>query len=159
MEYKGEGVASLADKMIQQLLVTRRKEARVEVKKAIWEKQANACAACGTSLDKRSQLDHRKPLHEGGSNEPENLQYLCRERHESKTQLEELARGSNFHPLMSSMSPRMYETFCQMPKPMVLSGRWATLFPKEEEVRCLDVKGCRTNALVEYQWGLPPSLL
>ena len=155
MEYKGEPMASLADRMLQQLLVTKRKEASSDVKKAIWERQGHACAACGTKLDKRSHLDHKQPLHEGGSNEPENLQYLCRECHETKTQQEEMARGASYHPLQSSMSPHMYETFCKMPKPLALSGRWGALKQGQESVRCVDVRGCRTNALLEYQWDLP----
>ena len=53
----------------------------------------------------------------------------------------------------------MYETFCKMPKPMELSGRWAN--PKWGDnakyvrVTIMDVVSCRTNALLEYQWGLP----
>jgi hypothetical protein len=93
-------------------------------------------------LDKRSHLDHKKPWHEGGSNEVVNLQYLCRECHETKTQMEELARGSKYHPLVSFMSPKMYETYCQRPKPMELSGRWANprwADPKYEQVKCLDL--------------------
>jgi hypothetical protein len=69
--------------------------------------------------------------------------------------MEELTRGSKYHPLLSFMSPKMYETYCQMPKPMELSGRWASpnwADPKFEQVKCLDVKGCRSNALLD---GLP----
>jgi hypothetical protein len=125
LEYKGEGTAGLTHKMLQQLLVTKRKEASPADKKLIWQRQEDRCAACSTKLDKRAQLDHKKPLHEGGGNELDNLQYLCLECHESKTQFEEMARGSRYHPLISCMSPKMYETFCKMPKPMELSGRWA----------------------------------
>jgi hypothetical protein len=70
-----------------------------------------------------------------------------------------MARGSRYHPLISCMSPKMYETFCKMPKPMELSGRWAN--PKWGDdakyvrVTIMDVVSCRTNALLEYQWGLP----
>jgi hypothetical protein len=158
LEYKGEGMASLMDRMIQQLLVTKRKEASQADKKVVCERQGDRCAACSVKLDNRAHLDHKKPLHEGGSNELDNLQYLCRECHESKTQMEELARGSRYHPLLSFMSPKMYETYCKMPKPMELSGRWADprwVDPKYEQVKCLDVKGCRSNALLEYQYGLP----
>jgi hypothetical protein len=112
MEYKGEPPASLMDRMIQQILVTKRKEASQADKAAILTRQGDRCAACNVKLDKRAHLDHKKPLHEGGTNDLENLQYLCRECHESKTQMEELACGSKYHPLLSFMSPKMYETYC-----------------------------------------------
>lgn len=47
------------------------------------------CQACGRVTDKREgEVDHRTPLAEGGSDDAENLQWLCIECHRLKTQRE-----------------------------------------------------------------------
>lgn len=47
-------------------------------RKAILEKQSHRCAYCRADLRKVGRhLDHIQPLALGGSNWPENLQYLC----------------------------------------------------------------------------------
>jgi len=46
--------------------------------KAIRLAQLGCCAACGASLRGRGHIDHIKPLSQGGTNWPSNIQYLCR---------------------------------------------------------------------------------
>lgn len=50
------------------------------------------CAACNCSLDETAELDHIKPLHEGGSNDRENAQLLCTPCHKRKSLREETER-------------------------------------------------------------------
>lgn len=51
------------------------------------------CRACGRVTDKgEGEVDHRIPLALGGSEEWSNLQWLCHECHQKKTQQEKRAR-------------------------------------------------------------------
>lgn len=50
------------------------------------------CGACGELLSSVFELDHRVPLHKGGTDAAENLQPLCCQCHALKTQRERLKR-------------------------------------------------------------------
>lgn len=58
------------------------------VKKRVAASQAWKCAACAKVLEATYQIDHRIPLWQGGTNEPDNLQALCPNCHAAKTQVE-----------------------------------------------------------------------
>ena len=156
MDYKAEGMPSLVHRMIRQLVVTKRRGSTEKEKETLLCRQGGRCTMCDTKLWK-FHVDHIKPLCEGGTNDLDNLQALCRECHESKTELEELARGDLFHPLESQLSPHLYKMFHKAPKPMERSGSWN--IPASQlaftEVRCLDVVGCRVRALLENSVGMP----
>jgi hypothetical protein len=57
--------------------------------------------------------------------------------------------------LESFLSPHLYETFHKAPKPMERSGKWRSIPGDYHVVKCLDVAGCRSNAIFEYPVGLP----
>lgn len=46
--------------------------------RAILKQQRGRCAYCRTKLIEDRHLDHIQPLSRGGSNDPKNLQFLCR---------------------------------------------------------------------------------
>lgn len=48
---------------------------RIAIRKALGERDGFKCAGCGTT--DRLQIDHVWPLSEGGSNDLDNLQFLC----------------------------------------------------------------------------------
>lgn len=50
-----------------------------------------ACVKCGKGVGPL-EVDHVVPLHVGGSNDPANLELLCRDCHRVKTELEGRAR-------------------------------------------------------------------
>ena len=119
-------------------------------------KQELKCGMCADKLSKRHEVDHIKPLGEGGSNDVSNLQLLCCACHASKTEHEERSSGTSaFHTLESQLSPHLQEVFHNAPKPREVSGSWTPLPEQAEKVRCLDAVGCRVNALVKYPRGLP----
>ena len=47
-------------------------------KKLVASRQGWRCATCNKMLDASYEIDHRKPLFKGGSNDISNLQALCR---------------------------------------------------------------------------------
>ena len=54
---------------------------------SIWKAQRGRCALTGRRLDRTAQLDHKLPKARGGGDEPENLQWLCREANLAKREL------------------------------------------------------------------------
>ena len=88
------------------------------------------------------------PLCAGGTNDKDNLQLLCKKCHSNKTQEEAANRGLPFHPLESQLSPHLWQYFHKVPKPLPRSGSWTQTGPGP--IACLDVRGCRSNALFEY---------
>ena len=63
--------------------------------KEVGASQKWRCNVCGDLLKSTFQLDHRIPLHKGGSNDVSNFQALCCECHAKKTQ-EEKKRSSKW---------------------------------------------------------------
>ena len=57
-------------------------------------KRKGSCASCHQKIDagKAWDIDHILPLALGGTNEPENLQILCRPCHQSKTSQSDIPR-------------------------------------------------------------------
>jgi Zn finger protein HypA/HybF involved in hydrogenase expression len=67
--------------------------------------QQYRCAKCMSLLPSTWQVDHRHPLHLGGTNEWHNLQILCPLCHADKTQLEAIERESIKRQKLSSPPP------------------------------------------------------
>lgn len=52
----------------------------VSVRRMVWDRDRGACVECGRHADEvEMHLDHRYPHSRGGSNDPDNLQLLCRD--------------------------------------------------------------------------------
>lgn len=45
----------------------------------LWKRQRGRCALTGRKLDRAAQLDHKMPRARGGTDELDNLQWLCAE--------------------------------------------------------------------------------
>ncbi|WP_279607037.1 HNH endonuclease [Burkholderia cenocepacia] len=54
------------------------------IRKRIRKRDGYCCRACGIAV-RAGVVDHIKPLAQGGSNSDENLQLLCKECHDDKT--------------------------------------------------------------------------
>ena len=54
------------------------------IRKRIRERDGYCCRKCGVAVPS-GVVDHIKPLAQGGSNEDENLQLLCKDCHDDKT--------------------------------------------------------------------------
>ena len=74
----------MENKMNSNQNVTKRKVSD-KVKKYVAANQTWKCIKCKKILDATYEVDHIVPLYKGGSNEPNNLQALCRNCHGQKT--------------------------------------------------------------------------
>ena len=59
-----------------------------ELKELIFKKQCGKCADCDEDLKDNFELDHIQPVSGGGTNERENLEYLCKACHVEKSKEE-----------------------------------------------------------------------
>lgn len=70
---------------------TKRTRILAHQKADVWQRQKGKCAKCKLQLTehpKNYHIDHKKPLSQGGTNEPSNLQFLCGSCHTQKSNLE-----------------------------------------------------------------------
>lgn len=60
------------------------------VRGVVLQRDKHLCAPCSNvgRVTEATEVDHRMPIVEGGTNELENLQAVCRECHKQKTQIE-----------------------------------------------------------------------
>jgi len=58
----------------------KRKNIKASVRYKILQKNNHKCQSCGAGVEDGAKLeiDHIKPVSKGGTNEPENLQVLCK---------------------------------------------------------------------------------
>jgi len=101
------------------MAVTRRRQWSKETKEAILERQNRRRRSCNDELVD-VEIDHIVPLRRGGSNNLQNLQALCDECHNDKTQKEEMGSHRS-HTLQSQLSIGMWKTLHKCPKPKEVS--------------------------------------
>ena len=60
----------------------------------VFERQKHRCALCKKPLTiGRYHIDHKKPLADGGTNDPRNLQALCPDCHDEKSKRDSAKRA------------------------------------------------------------------
>ena len=138
LEYKGDGLSGLMQRAFTALAVTRRKLFNDEDRNAVKLRQDGKCAKCQDPIV-RFEVDHITPLCQGGSNEPSNLQALCKPCHADKTQTEERS-GTRIHTVESHMSPKLWRDLHKAPKPAQIC--WG-LFETSSQ---LQEKNCRATS-------------
>ena len=72
---------------VSQTLKKKKRRVSQLTKKIVASNQKWKCKNCENTLDFTYEIDHIIPLYQGGSNEVENLQALCRNCHGRKTML------------------------------------------------------------------------
>ena len=138
--YLGDGIAALGKRILQTMLVTKRPNAPREL---IWEDQKGRCALCDQATD-RYEIDHIQPVSLGGSHRRDNLRGLCLPCHREETERLMDSGAEAYKGYVSQLSPKMTELFLNTPKPQ----HWHRGPGTHRDVPCLDVRGCRRNALI-----------
>ena len=155
--YKGESAGVLGHNFLHELLIRKRAGISKARKAELLATQDNRCAKCrdliaGTS---KCEAHHDPPVAEGGG--PDDIVLLCPTCHAEETEKQELkALGSPQH-FESKLSPDMMETFATTPKPCQLhygdpKMKAAAMAAEDLQLLgCLDVCGCRSNALLSRE--------
>ena len=89
LNYCGETLALWAEKL-RSVVMSNRKEPDQIIKNELIIKQNSKCAHCQEILTDTCELDHITRVSDGGNNEINKLQYLCKLRHNDKCENEEL---------------------------------------------------------------------
>ena len=134
--YYGESRSACTHRMLNTLFVSRRLAVPDCVKRDVVHRQKGCCAICGDKIEK-GEFDHISPLCQGGTNDADNLRWLCSQCHAEETDrllLSGTALGDRtlFHTIESHMSPGLYRLLHQAPKPKEVS--WGC-FDDEQQIK------------------------
>jgi 5-methylcytosine-specific restriction enzyme A len=124
-----------------------------EFKEMVLEKSKKKCAGCKCCLKaKKYDIDHIRPLANGGTNQIDNLQALCKSCHQDKTGNEhEQGQYVKFSDTESCFNNTVQEI---MNSP--LSHAYAFVEPVKEPVKgkklfTIDINKCRRNILLNHK--------
>jgi hypothetical protein len=147
LPYHGESIAAVGNQAFRALFVNRRPHCD---RSAIAGAQQWKCNGCGEKLSD-FEVHHKQPVVLGGTSDLSNLEALCRACHAVETDRLLQAGALSYQGFASQLSPRMTEMFLATPKPK----QWHFGEGVDHNVSCLDVRGCRRNALVHSRRPLP----
>lgn len=154
IEFKNQSLSKLALEVFQMFNQRKPPNVRLNIskklKKMILKEQENKCNNCDETLNKY-EIDHVLPLYDGGDNSLENLQALCPECHESKTNKENIDRFFQFDSLKSSYNSKTKPIFT-VAKNAFINGNGSDGYD-EEHLGGLDINKCRRNILRYSQYN------
>ena len=90
IEFKNQSFSHLIKELKKRFLDTKqpRQQLTKEERQQLLDEADGCCASCKKEIKRAFDVDHIIPLAEGGSNDHENLQVLCKPCHFEKTQIE-----------------------------------------------------------------------
>ncbi len=90
IKYKNQSIGTLISNISEKFFHQNRTTIQSETKQKVLDKQGSKCASCNDLFDDdcHYEIDHIRPLSNGGNSEIENLQALCRSCHIEKTRTE-----------------------------------------------------------------------
>ena len=148
--YRGENIASVAESIVIHSWTKPRHNFTDAEKGDIRKRQHNCCPVCKEELGEDAELDHIVCLANWGQDDVSNVEFKCANCHLEKTEQERLSGYLRYNPLASTMNRDALEQFVMAPKPpQIVAGK-----VKEDDVG-LDVRQCRTSALLNNQLSLP----
>ena len=151
IEYQGERIAGLSQRVFFELLKPERQMASPEEKHAIVESQQHRCVQCGEELDETCEFDHWPALRQLVAGAEQKFQALCSPCHAEKTRNE--PRQSR--TLKSSFSKRTWDNYAMSPRPPPLVWSPHEDHKEADQLMEIDVRRCRRNALMHCAHGLP----
>ena len=153
--YKGQTAAVVGHEFTREYLVRRREAVPKSVQQELATAQKNRCARCNDSL-RKWEVHHEPPVAEGWSATEGKLVLLCSSCHAGETEKQELQGETCPRYFESQLSPEMMDLFRTLPKPRQLrygdptAKAHAMRMDDFDRLSCLDVVGCRKNALLSY---------
>ena len=156
----------MGQKFVHEVLVRRREAISQADKKALMDRQQGRCARCRDMLS-RWEVHHDPPVADGGSSgdgaggAPQSgICLVCPTCHAEETERQELKSGNQKAPqyFESQVSPDMMALFETTPRPRQLcwgdTAARARAMAQDEftPITCMDVRGCRKNALLTRKY-------
>ena len=157
IEFTNQSLTGLVKQMRTNFIVTPRAKFSKVFRKKIFEDQGKCCQMCKHALSICTfHIDHIQALANGGNNELDNLQILCKECHFTKTK-EEAEEGwvkvSETESSFNSETSKVYESD--------LSRVWAFVekmdVKHDESLKMFgfDINRCRTNQMKYNKYNYP----
>ena len=149
-KYSGETLAQFGDNL-RAVLMSDRQEPPQNIKNELFKSQNGKCAHCQGILDDTCELDHIIRVADGGTNDINSLQYLCKPCHDDKCESEEpLNELPNKIRWESSQSGDVCEGYMGCDKPQnLIFGDGIECDYAIDEVRS------RLNGIIEPPWDFP----
>ena len=156
--YRGESCAVVGHKFVHEMLVRKREAICDSEKKALMDRQQQRCARCRDLLS-RWEVHHDPPVADGGGEANSGICLLCPTCHAEQTERQEL-KGNQQSPqyFESQLNPEMMAMFEAIPRPKQLcwgdAAARARALAQDDltPINCMDVRGCRKNALLTRKW-------
>ena len=155
--YKGESAGLLGHNFLREFLIRKRTSVSKAQKTQLLAKQRDRCAKCCDAIALgKAEAHHDPPVAEGGGGT--DIVLLCRSCHAEETEKQELKALGSPQYFESQLSPDMLEAFQTLPKPRQLhygdpkTKAEAMAAYDTQMLGCLDVCGCRSNALLSREW-------
>ena len=162
LKYKNQSIGTLLMELLEKHFNCKRISFTKQEREQIVNSQNNFCNLCGDKIGKSFQIDHIRPLSNGGNNEKDNLQALCISCHQEKTKEEHNnCEHFNVKDYMSSYNIEAYDainskffTKVQFTQYMMNESRIEKLKEKFN-MYSIDMNKCRRNLLINYDYNFP----
>jgi hypothetical protein len=130
-----------------------------EERRGLLEDASGCCASCQKMIKKAFDIDHIIPLAEGGTNEPENLQVLCKPCHFEKTKLEHeqgYIRLSQTESCFNSTVKDIFNSTLNTKHAFVEKiNEFIPTKLKDNTIHFYDKRRCRKNAMYYNKYDYP----
>jgi hypothetical protein len=147
----GELIIQFKDKFFK----TSRKQFTKNERETVMSKSKGNCNVCGDNLLGVCQIDHIRPLSNGGNNDDDNLQALCKNCHREKTMQEhdncDFIRVNEFSSCFNTHINKLLETnvFRKVAFTEQINDNEP---PYGCNLYCIDINKCRKNILINYSY-------
>ena len=158
MEFKNQSFGSLILELMNSFYKTKRIPFSKEFKNEILQSQSNKCMDCQIELNEKvvCEIDHKRPISNGGDNSRENLQILCKSCHFEKSREEkendEYSFSLDFESCLNLQSLEVMKSklFLKCGFTMTLEEPMDSHYYEEFKMKtfCSDLIKCRRNILL-----------
>jgi hypothetical protein len=110
--FKNQNIGGLLSDLQTKYFKPKREHITEELRQLILKEQNYKCNACNVSLTEKYELDHIKPVSNGGGNDRKNLNMLCVACHREKTDNEhtEYIKQNDFSSCLNIEAKRVLQS-------------------------------------------------
>jgi hypothetical protein len=163
IKYNNQSIGTLNNDLLEIHFGSKRIRFNKEERNAIKENQNGLCNLCQDKISRSFEIDHIRPLSNGGNNETANLQALCVSCHQEKTKEENL--NCEHHKVKDYISYYNIEAYNAIKSKFFSKVQFSEYLISELEIVELQNRGlnmysiddnkCRRNILLNYGFNFP----
>jgi len=151
-------LTELLDKFFNSARITFKKSDREEIR----NRQKWICKICKEPFNDKYEIDHIRPLSNGGTNDKSNLQALCKSCHRDKTKIEH--SNCDHFKVRDYISNYNIEAYRAIKSKFFSKIQFCEYFLNEDRIEyykkrynmySIDDNKCRRNLLINYKFDFP----